>query len=103
MAKSLVHLLDAFADGPPRLKGGQARADFLAIDPIVAGVRAGITGISHFGVRHDLRDHVRDVAYAIVLGGNSDVERLVMDEFPRSLENGDERSRDILDMHQRTP
>ena len=50
----LVDLLDALAHGPLRLKCGQARADLVAVDAIVAGVGAGVAGEGHLGVRDDL-------------------------------------------------
>src|SRR6185312_11120592 len=44
-----IDLLDTLAYGPLGLEGGQARADLVAIHPIVAGVRAGVAGVRNFG------------------------------------------------------
>ena len=85
MAEGLVNLLDAFAHRPLWLEGRQARSGS-SRSPRDSCERRGWRrpAIRDLGARNDLCNHLRDVADAIVLRGNSDVECLVVHELPRA-------------------
>src|SRR6185312_16581455 len=84
--------LDAFADRPLRLVGGQALSDLVAVDAVVAHVRARVARVGHFGGGDRFGHHLRDFTYAVVFRGHADVEGLVVHQLPGRLENRDERT-----------
>ena len=99
----VVKLLDPAAHGPTRLEVRQDPRDLRAVDLIGALVGPTAGGERRPRSGDDLLDDLGHVPNPVVLGARADVEGLVVDELARGLEHGEERSRDVLDVHERAP
>src|SRR5262245_56843161 len=98
-----IKLFDAVADGPLRTEFRQGSSDLVAVDSIAAKIRSSTFRVLDPTARHSLLHHSRYITDLIVLFGLPDVERLVMNQLPRGLKDGQERTADILNVHQRSP
>src|SRR5262245_51577746 len=78
-------------------------ADFVEAHTIRARIRSSIVRKFDRTPGNDTGDDLGQVPDSIVMGGLTDVERLIEDDARRCLERGNESARDILDMHNWAP
>jgi len=99
-----VEKLSRAAAGIPfRLKFRQQSLYATEINLVAALVRARVSSEIDLAVRHGPFDNPRDIANLIVFVGATDIERLVVNAFARGVNNGDEGSRNIFNVDERTP
>jgi hypothetical protein len=60
-----------------RFEGRDDFGDLIEIDPVGSRIRAGIHRIFNPAFGNNLRDDLGDLAYAVILAGLTDVERLI--------------------------
>ena len=99
----LVELFDTALCRPLRFEVFQNAGNFIAVHPVTAFIRSGIRGIVNFAARHNIFDNICDFTDLVVLGGRADIEGLVMNQVPGSLQSGDVCPGDVFDMHNRAP
>src|SRR6202011_802793 len=88
---------------PLRLEFRQSPTDFFEIHAIRSFVGPRIFRKLDLAVGHDNSDDLSQVSNAIVVGGLSDVERLVEYPLRGRFERSNERAGDILNVHDRAP
>jgi len=82
---SAIKLFGASTRIPPRFEGGDHSADLVEIDPIGSRIRTCIGRIFDPALGNNLCDDLGDIAYAVILAGLTDVERLIEYTLRRSL------------------
>src|SRR5215212_3533931 len=102
-AVGVAKLFGAAAHGPLRPRLGQHPRKLGAIHLVGALVRTAALGERNPRARHYLRHGRGHLADAVVLAARADVEGLIVHELARSLEHGEERAGDVLDMDERPP
>src|SRR5262245_18209681 len=98
-----IKLFDAVADGPLRPELGQGLSDLVTVDSIAAKIRSSTFRVLDPTAGHSLLHHSRYVTDLIVRFGPTYVERLVMNQLPRGMKDGQERAADVFHMNEGTP
>lgn len=99
----IIKLLDAAADGPLRAEFRQSPRDFVAVDAIAAQIGTTTLCILDPTPGHNFFHHRGYVTNLVVFFRPTDVEGLVMNQFPGCLQNSDKCTTDIFHMNQGAP
>jgi len=98
-----VKLLDTASDGPLRTELRQSASDLVAVDTIAAKIGTATFRVLDATAGHDFFHRRGYVPNLVVLFGATDIEGLVVNQFPRRLKNGEESAADILHMYKWAP
>ncbi len=89
--------------GPVKLEGGKGPRELGKVGLIGALVGAALGAHFELAAGDRARDNLGQFADLVVQVVGADVERLVMHRFHRGSQDGQERSRDVLDVDHRAP
>src|ERR1700732_1348962 len=78
-------------------------SNLIAINSIASFIWAASGGVLDAATKYGFGDDFRQFADAIVLLGPTDIEDLVVNEFPGSVQHAQDGSYDVPYMHQWTP
>src|SRR5713226_2822993 len=94
-----VKFFGAPARVPSRLELRQEATDLREVNPVAPRVGSTVLGVFDARARDDLPDDLGEVPNPIVLVAMADIQRLVVDDFTRSGQGGQEGAGNIFDMH----